>query len=76
MRARPLFHLELFEDHPFFARNVFFAESRVQHQIGEHVERPRQMLIENLSGKSNVLFCRESVELAADRVDRAGDVVG
>ncbi len=43
--GRVLDHLDLFEDHLLFALDVFFGEERIADQIGEDVDRERQMFV-------------------------------
>ena len=52
------------------------VEVRVHHDVGEEVDRRRQVLVEDLDVVAGVFLRRERVELAADGVDRLGDVLG
>ena len=69
-------HLDLFENDAAFAGDVFGGEDRIEHQVGEDVERRRDVLVENLHVEADRLFAGEGVEVAADGVDLAGDVLG
>ena len=44
--------------------------------IGQHVDRDRQMLVEDLDVVAGVFLRGEGVEMAAERVDLLGDVFG
>ena len=70
-----LVHLDLFENDAALAHDVFVVEDRVQHQVGENVERRGNMLIENLEVEADGLFAGECVEVSADRIDFARDLL-
>ena len=74
--GRVLDHLDLFEDDLLLALDVVGAERRVADDVGEDVDRQRQMLVEHLDVVAGVFLRGERVELAADRVDRLRDVLG
>jgi hypothetical protein len=46
----------------------------MQHEIRQHVERRRQVLVEDLDVVAGVFLGRERVEVSAERVDLLGDV--
>jgi hypothetical protein len=46
--GRVLDHLDLFEDHLLLALDVFVGEERIADQIGEDVDRERQMFVNTL----------------------------
>ena len=69
------FHANLFEDDVALLGDVFFGEERAQDQIGEHVERQRQVLVEHLGTEANHFLGGEGVQVAADRVHLAGDLL-
>ena len=71
-----LVHLDLFEDHLFFLGDVRVVKSRAQHQVGEHVERDRQVLVEHLRVEAGHFLGREGVEHPAHRVHRLRDFFG
>ena len=48
----------------------------MEDDVGEDVERQRQVLVEDLDVVAGVFLGGESVELAADRIDGLGDVLG
>ena len=56
--------------------DVLGAERRVADNVGEDVDGEREMLVEDLDVIARVFLGGERVELAADRVDRLGDVLG
>ena len=69
-------HLDFFENDAFFLLDVFVAECGVQHEIAQYVHGDRQMFVEHLGVEADHLFRGESVEIAADRIDGAGDLLG
>ncbi len=71
-----LVHLDLFEDYPALAHDVIVVEDRIQHQVGENIERCGDMLIENLEVEADGLFAGERVQVAADRVHLARNALG
>ena len=73
---RVFHHLDLLDDHLLLPLDILGIEGRVEDDVGEHVERQRQMLVEHLDVVAGVLFGGEGVELAANRVDLLGDVLG
>ena len=72
--GRVLDHLDLFEDHLLLALHVFRLESGMKHEIRQHVERRRQVLVEDLDVVAGVFLGSERVEVSAERVDLLGDV--
>ena len=74
--GRVLDHLDLFENHLLLAFDVVFLERGVKDDVGEDVERERQVLVEHLDVIAGVLFGGEGVELPADRIDFLSDVFG
>ena len=71
---RVLHHLDLFDDNFLFALDVFRAERRVHHDVGEDVDGEREVFVEDFDVVARVFLGGEGVELAADRVDRLRDV--
>ena len=71
-----LVHLDLFEDYAALTHDVIVVEDRVQHQVGENIERRGHMLIENLEVEADGLFAGECVQVAADRIDLARNAFG
>ena len=74
--GRVLDHLDLFEDDLLLLVEILGREVRVHHDVGEQIDRGRQVLVEDLDVVAGVFLRRERVELAADRVDGLGDVLG
>ena len=72
--GRVLDHLDLFDDDLLLALDVFDAERRVADDVREDVHGERQMLVEDLDVVAGVFFRGERVELAANRIDRLGDI--
>ncbi len=70
-----LVHLDLFEDDALFAFEVGLGELGVQDEVGEDVEGGRHVLVEHLDVEADGLLAGEGVEVAADGVDLAGDVL-
>ena len=69
-------HLDLFDDDLLLALDVVGTEGGIANDVGEDVERQRQMLVEHLDVVAGVFLRGERVELAADRIDGLGDVFG
>ena len=55
---RVLDHLDLFEDHLLLALDVVGGERRAHHDVGQHVDRQRQVLVEHLDVVAGVLLRR------------------
>jgi len=51
---------------PFFLGDVVFSKKRIQDQVGEHVEREREMLVEHLGVVAHHFLGRERIQSAAD----------
>ena len=71
-----LIHLDLFQDHAFFPRDVLGIENRVQHQIAEDIDGHRQMFVQHLDVEADGFFSRKRVHVAADRINLAGNLLG
>ena len=71
-----LLHLDFFQDDALFLLDIFFAEHGVQHQVGQNVEGLRQVLVHHLSVEAHQFFRRKSVQIAAQCVHAARDVLG
>src|ERR1700722_16452502 len=69
-------HLDLFQNDALFLVDILIAEERMEHQVGQHVESPRQMLVEHLGVETDQLLGGEGVQVAADGVHRARDIFG
>ena len=68
-------HLDLFEDHLLLALDLVDRKRRVQHQVRQDVEGPRQVLVHHLDVVAGVLLRRERVEVAAHRVELLRDLL-
>ena len=71
-----LVHLDLFEDDALLAGDVLGGEGGVEDEVGEEVEGGGNVLVEDLDGEADGLFAGEGVEVAADGVDLAGELLG
>ena len=69
-------HLDLFQDDALFLLDILVAEQRVQHQVGQHVESLRQVLVQHLGVETDQFLGGEGVQIAADRIHRARDILG
>jgi hypothetical protein len=70
------FHLQLFEDYPFFLLDVFLAKQGIAHHVGQDIEGDGQVFVQNLGVVTHHLLGGESVQAAADGIHRAGDFLG
>src|SRR3954470_16534096 len=71
---RVVVHVHLLGDHAFLALDLVGVELGVPEHVHEDVERDVPRLRGALDVVARVLLARESVELAADRIDLHGDV--
>jgi hypothetical protein len=60
----------------FFALDLVGRECRTHHDVGQQVDGKRQMLVEDLDVVARVLLRGKGIELATDRVNGLGDVLG
>ena len=67
-------HRDLVEDHLTLGLDVRRCDQRAGQHVAEHVDRHRQVLVEDPRVVAGVLPRGVGVELAADRVERGGDV--
>ena len=67
-------HVHLLDDHALLALDLLRVEAGVAEHVDEDVERDVAVLGRALDVVRRVLLAGEGVELAADRVDLAGDV--
>ena len=74
--GRVLHHLDLLEHDRLFALELLGVEDRVEEDVGQEVNRERQVLVEHLDVEAGVLLGGEGVHLATDRVHRARDGLG
>src|SRR5213592_821351 len=61
-----LHHLDLLEHDRLFALELLGVEDRVEEDIGQEVDRERQMLVEHLDVEARVFLGGEGVHLATD----------
>ena len=71
-----LIHLDLFQNHATLAQNVLGIEDGVQHQIAEHVQRNRQVLVQNFYVEANAFFGGKRVHVSANRIHLPRNVLG
>ena len=71
-----LFHLDFLEDHLFFLGNVIGVKSRVQHQVGEHIDGHGKMLVEHFGVEAGHFLGRKRVQHPAHRIHRLRDFLG
>ena len=69
-------HLDLFEDDALFLFDVLVAKHRMEHQVREHVDGERQVLVENFGVEAHQFLGGEGIQVAADGIDRARDIFG
>ncbi len=69
-------HLDLFEDDALLAGDVLGREGGVEDEVGEEIEGGGDVLVEDLDVEADHLFAGEGVEVAADGVDLAGELLG
>ncbi len=70
-----LVDLDLFEDDALFAFEVALGKVWVQDEVAQDVERRGHVLIEYLDVEADAFLAGEGVQVAADRVDLAGDIL-
>ncbi len=71
-----LVHLDLFEDDALFAGDVLGGEGGVQDEVGEEIKRRGKVLVQDFDVEADGLLAGEGVEIAADGVDLAGELLG
>ena len=69
-----LVHLDFFENHASFFRNVAGVEHRMQHEIAQNIHGQRKMLVQNFNVEANAFLGGESVHVAANRINLPGDI--
>ena len=73
---RVFHHFDFFLNHLALFRNVFGAEKRVLHEVGQDFKRPRQLLVKRFDGKTGGLLRRERVKMSANGVRRPRNLFG
>ncbi len=61
-------HLDFFQDHLAFFFYIFGIELGPQNEIGNDVERNREMLVEHFGVETNLFFGGEGVQHSADGI--------
>jgi hypothetical protein len=69
-------HLDLFDHDLLLTLHIVRRKRRIAHDVGEDVERERQVLVEHLDVVTRVFLRGKRVELTANRVDRLSNVFG
>ena len=73
---RILDHLDLFDHHLLLALDIIRTQRRSHHDIGQHINGQRKMLVKHLQVVTRVFLGGKRVHLPTDRVDRLGNVLG
>src|ERR1039457_2595858 len=71
-----LIHFYFFEDDAALLRDIAGIEDGMKNKIGEEIHGQRKMLVEDFDVEADAFLRRESVHVAADRVDLARDGFG
>src|SRR5271154_6294277 len=71
-----LIHLDLFVDHFFLALDITRIETRVKYKITENGEGFIEVAVKYLALKTDCLFSRESLHIAAQGIHLTGDLCG
>ena len=69
-------HFDFFHNHAALAGNVGSVEHGIQDQVAEDVERSGNVFVEDFDVEADAFLGGESVHVAAERVDLAGDFLG
>src|ERR1700674_558203 len=71
-----LVHFYFFEDDAALARDIAAIEDGMKDEIAENIHGERKVLIEDIDIEADAFLRRESVHVAADRINLAGDGLG
>jgi hypothetical protein len=71
-----LHHLDLFQDDLFFTFDFVRRELRVEEKVGEEVDRPGEVFLQDLYVECGGLTGGESVEFSSHRIAFMGDHPG
>jgi len=71
-----LIHFYFFEDDAALARDIAAIEDGMKDEIAEDIHGERKVLIEDFDIEADTFLRRESIHIAADRIDLAGDGLG
>src|ERR1700730_4162887 len=66
-----LIHFYFFEDDAALARDIAAIEDGMKDKIAEDIHGERKVLIEDFDIEADAFFRRESIHVAADRIDLA-----
>ena len=72
--GRVVAHPDLFEDHLALRLDLVGAQRRRPHDVGEDVEREREVLVGDAHVERGDLLAGERVHVAAARLDRLRDL--
>ncbi len=70
-----LVHFDLFQNHAFFAGNIFGGEHRVEYEIAQNIDRHRHVFVEYLYVEADGFFAGEGVNVSADGVHFARNLL-
>ncbi len=70
-----LVDFDLFKNHAPLALNIGRRKDRVEHQVAQHIQRNGHMVGQRLDVEADGFFAGKGVEVAADRVHFAGNVL-
>ena len=68
--------LDLFQNHTALALDVRGGEDRVKHQVGQHIQSDGHVVAQRLDVEADGFLAGKGVQVAADRVHLAGNVLG
>src|ERR1700674_1780093 len=71
-----LVHFYFFEDDAALARNIAAIEDGMKDKIAEDIHSERKVLIEDFDVEADAFLRGESIHIAADRINLAGDGLG
>ena len=69
------FHLQFFEDDTLLFLDVRLVEAWIQHQIGQHIERDRQVFIQNFDVVADEFLGSVCVEIPARRISLTSNLL-
>src|SRR5215470_3694749 len=69
-----LVHLDLFQDHAFFAGDVFGLENGIEDKVAENIQGYGQMLVQDLDVEADGFLARKGVHVAANGVHLPGNI--
>ncbi len=66
-----LVHLDFFQNHAFFAGNIFGGEHRIEYEIAQNINRHRHVFVKHFDVEADGLFGGEGVNVPADGIHLA-----